>query len=415
MFHFPEEPLHLTCKEGYGYFPGYPGQKLKNGRYEITRKVGYGPRSSVWLVLDSCNDEVYSIIKILTAHETLQKPPPELGALKARVNLVYDYFDEDSHHGTHLCLLLSLSGPSLEHLRLSPPTKSLSRHIVQRAVACVLEELMKLHGRGFIHGAVTENNIASWIARCRTDIDPVLAELSPCTTERKVIIGDMKFPVVLSSPVPGYFEWNDNPSHVGRNSMELINLGHSQKIQEDKKVTEQKKRRNRKKKMKKHVVLTPTEHVVFTPPTWEKSRMHRSLRPPEVILGLPYSWKVDVWMLGSAVYHMSTGKPLVPEEKATDDGVMLGWLIAMSGGHITPALALKSGLPSEYFDENGLFKLGIPEETLERQIIASGVVPVNDIPGLVKFVQTCLTLDPGARPSPEALCENEWVKPGFDT
>ena len=32
--------------------------------------------------------------------------------------------------------------------------------------------------------------------------------------------------------------------------------------------------------------------------------MDKSLRPPEVILGLPYSWKVDIWMLGCAVSFM---------------------------------------------------------------------------------------------------------------
>ena len=49
---------------------------------------------------------------------------------------------------------------------------------------------------------------------------------------------------------------------------------------------------------------------------------------------------------------MLTGKPLVLEEKATDDGTMLSWLIAMSGGHIAPELSLKSKLRAEYFDEN---------------------------------------------------------------
>jgi len=35
--------------------------------------------------------------------------------------------------------------------------------------------------------------------------------------------------------------------------------------------------------------------------TWENSRMDKSLRPPEIILGLPYSPKVDIWMLGCTV------------------------------------------------------------------------------------------------------------------
>ena len=32
--------------------------------------------------------------------------------------------------------------------------------------------------------------------------------------------------------------------------------------------------------------------------------MDKSLHSPEVILGLPYSWKVDIWMLGCAVNFM---------------------------------------------------------------------------------------------------------------
>jgi hypothetical protein len=62
-----------------------------------------------------------------------------------------------------------------------------------------------------------------------------------------------------------------------------------------------------------------------------------------------------------------------------------------------------------------LFKLGIPEETLESQIIANGAVPADDIPGIVKFVQACLTIDPAKRPSLDDVFGNEWVKPGFES
>ena len=102
--------------------------------------------------------------------------------------------------------------------------------------------------------------------------------------------------------------------------------------------------------------------------------MGKSFRPPESILGMPYSLKADVWMLGCTgtvgyvlfalhchliprslkTYHLLTGKPLVPEEKGEEDGAMLGWLMSMSGGIVPRDLALKSKLNAEYFDANSM-------------------------------------------------------------
>jgi len=62
----------------------------------------------------------------------------------------------------------------------------------------------------------------------------------------------------------------------------------------------------------------------------------------------------------------------------------------------------------------GVFKLGIPEETLENQLSSTGVVPADDIPGIVKFIQTCLTIDPTNRPTPDDLFRHEWVQPGLE-
>lgn len=52
MSPFPEESLELTREQGAGYFLGRPDMLLKDGQYRIIRKLGYGRRSSVWLVVD---------------------------------------------------------------------------------------------------------------------------------------------------------------------------------------------------------------------------------------------------------------------------------------------------------------------------------------------------------------------------
>jgi hypothetical protein len=44
-------PLALTADQGYGYFPGSLGAIL-NRRYEVSRMLGSGQSSSVFLVRD---------------------------------------------------------------------------------------------------------------------------------------------------------------------------------------------------------------------------------------------------------------------------------------------------------------------------------------------------------------------------
>lgn len=68
--------------------------------------------------------------------------------------------------------------------------------------------------------------------------------------------------------------------------------------------------------------------------------------------------------------------------------------------------------PDIAYSRLGAFKLEISDETLESQIGKSGVVPADDIPGIVKFIQACLTLDPATRPSPDDLFRGEWVQSG---
>jgi hypothetical protein len=50
---FPEEPLTRSAEDGFGFFPASPGLQVKDGRYEVLRKLGRGQHSSTWLVLDS--------------------------------------------------------------------------------------------------------------------------------------------------------------------------------------------------------------------------------------------------------------------------------------------------------------------------------------------------------------------------
>ena len=262
MSEFPEEPLNLPASEGFGYYPAYPGLKVKRGRYKVIRKLGYGPRSSVWLVEDlKCvYCEIYlfifdysdprgdfglSALKILTAHATLQKTL-ELKRLRAvkRLRLFYrlpnfhDHFDVHSHHGRHSCFALSVVGSSIEDLRQSLPTKTLPVHVVQKVVGSVLEALYDLHRSRMVHcgpyiahlflhklyrkltpylflfkTAVLPDNICTSVFQRKDDLDPLLATLPPCTIERKVTVDGVEYPIVRSQPIPPY-DLDLNDTHI---------------------------------------------------------------------------------------------------------------------------------------------------------------------------------------------------------
>ena len=49
---WPEENLTSTMIEGGGFYPARLGETFDEGRFVITRKLGFGGFSSVWLARD---------------------------------------------------------------------------------------------------------------------------------------------------------------------------------------------------------------------------------------------------------------------------------------------------------------------------------------------------------------------------
>ena len=49
---WPEEDLTATTDEGGGFYPLRIGEMFNGGRFIITRKLGWGGGSSVWLAKD---------------------------------------------------------------------------------------------------------------------------------------------------------------------------------------------------------------------------------------------------------------------------------------------------------------------------------------------------------------------------
>ena len=160
---FPEEQLDSPL----GYFPAQPGQTLKHGTWTITRKLGWGPRSSTWLVAGK--DDQYRALKILTATATADPNSKRERDFLLRIlndftigvpELLETFEEKDGSGRKHLCLSFRLLGKSVEDLRQGNvyDGQNLPVHIVQKVIGDISARLSGLAIRNIIHGGTSESN-----------------------------------------------------------------------------------------------------------------------------------------------------------------------------------------------------------------------------------------------------------------
>ena len=243
---FPEEPLDLPPSEGGGYYPATIHQKLNDGRFEVVRKLGYGPRSSVWLVWDG---EDYFAVKIYTIAASEHAKTVELPILKVVDDLdaslglpaYHNKFREKSTAGSHLCLVLNPMSTTVRALQHAANHERLPVHVVQRIVRTVADALEGLHSVGIMHGgtksifssilvdraltmtisAVKPENVYFSTATQTEYLKPVL-DSEPPPTIKKI----KKYLTVISQPLSHGFKWTDKRARVADWGLYLDGFGH---------------------------------------------------------------------------------------------------------------------------------------------------------------------------------------------
>jgi len=172
----------------------------------------------------------------------------------------------------------------------------------------------------------------------------------------------------------------------------------------------------------------------------------RSYRAPEVILGLPYDGKIDVWSLGCVVCEMYTGEVTFQNDSIVS---MLSRIEAICGpfprhmiaqGRQSGRFFTKSGLlyelvegeedrppPNPLQDDDphqnqdpGLFDVFQPKRTTlaarlgyDPHALKARLTPESEDQALfVDFCQTLLTIDPDSRPTAAQALEHPWIVSG---
>ncbi|KAF9481506.1 kinase-like protein [Pholiota conissans] len=370
---FPEEPLDLSPSEGGGYYPAAIHQRIHNGEYEIIRKLGYGPRSSTWLVLHNSqyHEPIYSALKIFTvaasseAKDTVLPIPKAVSDWKRfdlRLPIFRGSFSEQSDSGTHLCVVMNAMATSARALQSGAEQNRVPVHVVQKLVYTAANALAGLHEEGIMHGGVDADSIYLGTNMLAEYLKPVLDSEPPPTTVK--VNG---FTTVLLQPLSTRYKWNSKRKDVVDWAVHVGNLGHAQ--------------RNN-----------------YTP---EKGKNY-SFAPETLLERASCSPKTDIWMLGCLTYTLLTNAELFD-----------------TPGPPAHRIALMHAVLEDEIPDSWLSDENMKEYSADAGVCSGNTTSIeaglahalhkDDVGPAAAFIKSCLRLDPQKRLTAHACGSHEWL------
>uniref|UniRef100_A0A5B7BV18 Putative ATP-binding protein n=1 Tax=Davidia involucrata TaxID=16924 RepID=A0A5B7BV18_DAVIN len=135
----------------------------------------------------------------------------------------------------------------------------------------------------------------------------------------------------------------------------------------------------------------------------------RSYRAPEVILGLPYDKKIDIWSLGCILAELCTGNVLFQNDSPA---TLLARVIGIIGS-IDQDMLAKGRDTYKYFTKNHmLYERNQDTNRLEYLISKKTSLrhrlPMGD-QGFIDFVAHLLEINPKKRPSASEALKHQWL------
>ncbi|CAI6091188.1 unnamed protein product [Clonostachys chloroleuca] len=241
----PVEEETVPTYEPQRFYPAKLGEVL-DSRYTDVSKLGYGTNSTIWLCRDS-NDartQADSEQAVTAFFNSIQIEHPGINSL----SLLRSHFEVQGPHGTHPCLVHMSLGMNLLQLRNIMPNQVLPTPLLQHTLLRVSFGLDLLHQAGVIH---TGMSFFFRIDKAESEHPTILK-----ITGDRTIYGSRPLPVTQGNPVICDF----GESRMGEPGQE-----HRGDVMPD---------------------------------------FHRA---PEVILGMEWDEKIDMWCVGLMFTYKRSG------------------------------------------------------------------------------------------------------------
>ncbi|KAK9904075.1 hypothetical protein WJX75_003847 [Coccomyxa subellipsoidea] len=180
--------------EGYrkgGYHPVRIGEKYKDGRYVVLRKLGWGHFSTVWLVQDT-KTGVEAALKVQKSAQHYTEAARDEITLLTQIKdgdpenekhcvRLYDWFEHTGAHGRHICMVFEVLGDNLLALIKVYNYRGVPLPLVKHITKQVLVGIDYMHTKlNIIHTDLKPENVMLTEAiRPRKWLQPVNTAAAP--------------------------------------------------------------------------------------------------------------------------------------------------------------------------------------------------------------------------------------------